>query len=238
MAKINTNNFKLSSKRIQIEKSNTKVLIYLSVAVVALVFSLVATQALWKQFQYQGKVLSLRNKANDQLDKNIKTAAQLQAQYVVFDTSSESIIGTNEPNSKVVLNALPSKYDFPALATSLENLMNTSGVGISSITGTDDQLNAEQTSTSPAPKEIPFTIAGKGSYASIQTLINNIEKSTRPIKINKITYKGTDGAMDVNIEAVTYYQPLKKLDLEKKVIKPEGSNTKTKTETTTSEAKN
>ena len=44
--------------------------------------------------------------------------------------------------------------------------------------------------------------------------------------------------MDVNIEAITYYQPLKKLDLEKKVIKPEGSNTKTKTETTTSEAKN
>lgn len=231
MAKINPDNFKLSSKRLQIEKSNTKVLIYLSLAVVALAFSLVASQSLWKQLQYQNKVLGLRNEANKQLEENIKTTSQLQAQYVVFDTAPESIIGNNEPNSTVVLNALPSKYDFPALATSLENLMNTSGVGISSITGTDDQLNAEQTSIDPSPKEIPFTITGKGSYASIQTLIGNMEKSTRPIKVTKISYKGTDSAMDVTIDAITYYQPLKKLDLDKKVVKPSGADTKKKTDT-------
>lgn len=220
MSKINTDNFRLSTKRLQIEKSNTKVLIAISVAVVFLVFSLVATQALYKQLKYQNNVISLRNKAVDQLKKNISSSKELEAQYIVFDTAPKSIIGNSDPNSKVVLNALPSKYDFPALATSLEALLNTSGVSIESINGTDDQVSAEQSSISPKPIEIPFTITAKGSYASMQNLIKNVERSTRPIKINSMSLKGSDSNMQVDITATTYYQPLKNLDLEKKIITP------------------
>ncbi len=218
MAKFNTDNFRLSTKRLQIEKSNTKVLIAISVAVVFLVFSLVATQALYKQLKYQNKVIGLRNQAVKQLEKNISATKELEAQYIAFDTSPESIIGNSDSNSKVVLNSLPSKYDFPALATSLEGLLNTSGVTISSITGTDDQVTAEQSSTSPKPTEIPFTVSAKGSYASVQTLIKNIERSTRPIKINTINFTGTDNDISVEITGVTYYQPLKMIDLNKKVV--------------------
>jgi Tfp pilus assembly protein PilO len=218
MAKFNPDNFRLSTKRLQIEKSNTKVLIAIGIAVVFLVFSLVATQALYKQFKYQNKVISLRSKAVKQLEKNIDATKELEAQYIAFDTSPESIIGNSDPNSKVVLNALPSKYDFPALATSLEGLLNTSGVSISSITGTDDQVTAEQSSVSPKPIEIPFTISAKGSYASVQTLIKNIERSTRPVKINTLTFTGTDNDISVEITGVTYYQPLKMIDLNKKVV--------------------
>lgn len=220
MSKINTDNFRLSTKRLQIEKSNTKVLIAISVAVVFLVFSLVATQALYKQLKYQNKVISLRNQAVDQLKKNISATKELEAQYIVFDTASKSIIGNSDPNSKVVLNALPSKYDFPALATSLEALLSTSGVAIDSINGVDDQVTAEQSSVSPKPIEIPFTITAKGSYASIQDLVKNIERSTRPIKIVNISLKGTDSNIQASIKGITYYQPLKNLDLEKKIIAP------------------
>lgn len=231
MSKINSDNFRLSTKRLQIEKSNTKVLIAISVAVVFLVFSLVATQALYKQLKYQNSVISLRNKAVDQLKKNISATKELEAQYIVFDTAPKSIVGNSDPNSKVVLNALPSKYDFPALATSLESLLNTSGVSISSITGTDDQITAEQSSIEPKPVEIPFTITAKGSYASIQNLVKNIERSTRPIKIVNITLKGTDSNMEAAIKASTYYQPLKNLDLDKKVITPKETKKAAKTTT-------
>lgn len=232
MAKINTDNFKLSSKHLQIEKSNKKVLIAISLAVVALVFSLVACQSLWKQMTYQNLVLGKRTTAVKQLEKNLTATKQLEAQYIVFDTAPESIIKTSDPNSKVVLNALPSKYDFPALATSLEALLNTSGVSIDSITGTDDQLNAEISSINPKPLEIPISISAKGSYESIQTLVKNIERSTRPIKINTISLKGSDSNIQATITATTYYQPLKKLDLEKKVI-TNNSTTKQATKTGT-----
>ncbi len=233
MGKFNTDNFRLSTKRLQIEKSNTKVLIAISVAVVFLVFSLVATQALYKQLKYQNNVISLRNQAVGQLKKNISATKELEAQYIAFDTAPESITGNSDPNSKVVLNALPSKYDFPALATSLESLLNTSGVAIESITGTDDQVKAEQSNINPKPIEIPFTINAKGSYASIQSLVKNIERSTRPIKINAISLKGSDSSMKVSITATTYYQPLKNLDLEKKIITPKETKkvVKTKAET-------
>ena len=236
MAKFDANNFNLSSKRLQIDKSNTKVLIYISLAVVALVFALVASFSLWKQIQYQNKVLSLRNKAADQLEKNKKATAQLQAQYVAFDTASESIIGNSDANSKVVLNALPSKYDFPALATSLENLVGKSSVALVSITGTDDQLNAKQTSIEPQPVDIPFSMSVKGSYDSIKTFISNLEKSTRPIKVTKISLSGTEGTMQVDIAAVTQYQPLKILDLDKKQVSQNSAKNKSSTQTNTQKA--
>ncbi len=226
MAKLSSDNFKLSSKRLQIDKSNTKVLIYISLAVIALVFALVASLSLWKQIQYQNKVLSLRNKAVDQLEKNKKATAQLQAQYVAFDTASESIIGNSDANSKVVLNALPSKYDIPALATSLESLMNQSGVNIVGISGTDDQASAQQSSNEPQPTEIPFSLTANGSYDSVKKLVANLEKSTRPITIKTIKYSGTESDLQVNIDAVTYYQPLKTLDLNKKQVSQNSTNTK------------
>ncbi len=238
MAKFNSDNFKLSSKRLQIDKSNTKVLIYISLAVVALVFALVASFSLWKQIQYQNKVLSLRNKAVDQLEKNKKATAQLQAQYVAFDTASESIIGNSDPNSKVVLNALPSKYDFPALITSIDNLaQKTPGIALDALGGTDEQLTAEQSSADPKPVEIPLTLSGQGSYDSVKQFIKNIERTTRPIKVKTISISGGEGSMKTDVVAATQYQPLKILQIQKQKVSSGSSKATTKQTNTQKAAK-
>jgi cell division protein FtsL len=213
-----TTTFGLSTKRLKIEKSNTKVLIAVCVAVVVVVFSIIAGRALYKQYQYQAHVLSLRNKASRQLQTNIAQSQALAASYTAFNTAPESIMGNNENNSKIVLNALPSKYDFPALATSLEGLMSASKVAIGSISGTDEQATAEQSAIDPQPKEVGFAIGGKGSYAAVQTLVINMERSTRPMVVSDISFKGSDSDMTFSIKGVTYYQPLKQLDLQKKVV--------------------
>lgn len=227
MAKINSDNFKLSSKHLQIDKSNTKVLIYISLAVVALVFAIVASLSLWKQVQYQNKVLSLRNKAVDQLEKNKKATAQLQAQFVAFDTATESIIGNGDPNSKVVLNALPSKYDFPALITSIDNLgQKTPGISLDALGGSDEQLTAQQSSPEPQPVEVPLSLSGQGSYDSVKQFIKNIERTTRPIKIKTISISGAEGSMKADVVAVTQYQPLKVLEIKKEKVSQSGSAAK------------
>ncbi len=227
MAKINSDNFKLSSKHLQIDKSNTKVLIYISLAVVALVFAIVASLSLWKQVQYQNKVLSLRNKAVDQLEKNKKATAQLQAQFVAFDTATESIIGNSDPNSKVVLNALPSKYDFPALITSIDNLgQKTPGISLDALGGIDEQLTAQQSSSEPAPVEVPLSLSGQGSYDAVKQFIKNIERTTRPIKIKTISISGAEGSMKADVVAVTQYQPLKVLEIKKEKVSQSGSASK------------
>jgi len=106
-----------------------------------------------------------------------------------------------------------------------------------SITGTDDQLNAKQTSIEPQPIDIPFSMSVKGSYDSIKTFIGNLEKSTRPIKVTKVSMSGSEGSMQVDITGVTQYQPLKILDLDKKQVPQNGSKTTAKTQTSTNTQK-
>lgn len=219
---------KTSIKHLQIDKANSVVIIAAAATTAIVVFSLVAAQSLYKQMAYQNKVINLRNKAKNQLQTNIKTVDSLQKSFTNFEDSTESVIGTADKNSKIVLDALPSKYDFPALATSLDGIIKQSGVSVTSITGTDNEASAAQDSPNPKPVEIPFTTVSSGSFLATQKLIANIEASIRPFKIKQISYKGSDSSMTVTINGNTYYQPEKKLVVEQKVIS-NGSKTVKKT---------
>jgi hypothetical protein len=167
---------------------------------------------------YQNKVIGLRNTANKHLGDNIKSVTALKTSYDAFENSSESVIGTADKNSKIVLDSLPSKYDFPALATSLEGLIATSGDTIVGITGTDDEALAKQDSTAPIPIEIPFEISAKGDFSSLQKLIANMERSIRPFKVTAINVSGSGNNLQIKVTAKTYYQPEKKLEVEQKII--------------------
>jgi hypothetical protein len=213
-----------SIKHLQIDKANMQVVIAVSVAVAIVVFSAVATTYLFKKMSYQNKVISLRSKANKQLEANITATKELVQAYNGFDGASESVIGNSDKNSTVILNALPSKYDFPALATSLEALIANSGSKITSITGTDDAANAEQNSLAPKPIEIPFEISASGNFASSQKLVTDLERSIRPFQILGLVLAGKDSELTTTIKAKTYYQPETKLGIKDEIV-PNGSGT-------------
>ncbi len=221
--------FKVSSKHLQIDKANQLILISAAVTTVIVVFSLVADNSLIKQMGYQNKVIGLRSKANTQLATNIKNVTSLKTSYEAFENTNESVIGTADKNSKIVLDSLPSKYDFPALATSLEALINGSGSTIVNITGTDNEADAQQDSATPQTVEIPFEVSAKGTFTTAQKLILDMERSIRPFKIASITLSGSDTTLDTKVSAKTYYQPEKRLGVQQKVI----TNGKTTVKTTT-----
>lgn len=214
-------NEKTSKKHGLISKNNTRMFVILAVAGVILSFSLVSSITLIKRMNYQAKVINERTKVQKQLKDNLSAVDSLLAAYKNFDSAAESVIGTSDSNSKIVLDALPSKYDFPALATSLENLLVNGGFSDINITGSDNEATAEQNSTTPKPIEIPFTISAKGTYANLQTLIGNLQRSIRPFKILKldITASANADSMNFTISAVTYYQPEKNLDIPLKEVK-------------------
>ncbi len=214
-------NEKTSKKHGLISKNNTRMFVILVVAGVILSFSLVSSITLIKRMNYQAKVINERTKVQKQLKDNLSAVDSLLAAYKNFDSAAESVIGTSDSNSKIVLDALPSKYDFPALATSLENLLVNGGFSDINITGSDNEATAEQNSTTPKPIEIPFTISAKGTYANLQTLIGNLQRSIRPFKILKldITASANADSMNFTISAVTYYQPEKNLDIPLKEVK-------------------
>lgn len=213
----------LSTKHVLVDKANTTVIIAAAAAAAVVVFSLFASKALIDKISYQNKVISKRATANEQLEKNIESKDQLVASYTAFSESPESVIGTPESNSKIVLDALPSKYDFPALATSIDGIITGAGMSVESITGSDQETSAEQSSVSPTPVVVPFEFTAKGSYEAAQKLITDLQRSIRPFKINSIDFTASDGGIvSVNVVGETYYQPAKDLGIENKKVGKDG----------------
>jgi hypothetical protein len=215
-----------SSKRVQISKANTTVVIAVAICTVITAFSLVISKSLLSQRAYQSRVIKEQEKSLKVAKANNSAVSQLISSYQAFDAQDPNIIGGNAngttdrdgDNAKVVLDALPSKYDFPALISSLEKVLTQRNFKIDSITGTD---NPEDTTAPVATSaiEMPFQVGVKGSYSNIQGLIDALEHSIRPIVITSIDLSGDEANMTLSLKANTYYQPGQTLNVTTKVVK-------------------
>jgi len=219
----------ISTKRLLIDQANARIVAYVGVAAFLVVFSLVATKTLIGQAAYQNRVISKKKAAVTQLKSDIAATSQLKTAYDAFTGTSQNVLGGDPSgasnkdgdNAKIILDALPSSYDFPGLTTSLESLLGSQSVHISSITGTDDEVaqSTNQTSVSPQPVPIPFTVAVEGDYTGVQNTISAFEKSIRPMQIQSLTLAGNQGKLSLSVSAQTYYQPAKSLNIKKVVVK-------------------
>ena len=210
----------VSKKRQLIEKNNTLVFIILGIAAAILSFTISSSISLASRLRYQSRVINERVKAEKQLNLNKTTLKTLITSYESFDLAPESVLGTADRNSKIVLDALPSKYDFPAVASSIEKLVALSeGVSLRGISGVDKEAVAEQQSINPKPIEIPLSISGNASYENIQKFIQNLQLSIRPFKIKDLSLDGNQDDMSFNIDLVTYYMPEKNLEIVLKEVK-------------------
>jgi len=218
-----------SIKRVQIDKSQTTMLITTAVAAFFLAFMLVGGKALVDQIRYQNKVIGTKKDAVAQLRSNVQATSSLNNSYKAFVSTTQNVIGGNPQgtgqedgdNAKIVLDALPSKYDFPALATSLEKLVSAQNMTITSIGGSDDEVAQTEKEASPNPEtvEIPFQVSVTGNYQGSQNLITSFNRSIRPFQIKKLSLSGSQNQMTLNIDGMTYYQPAKNFNITKKVVK-------------------
>jgi Tfp pilus assembly protein PilO len=219
---------KPSEKRLLINQANSRIVAVTTAASFIVVFCLVASYTLVGQLAYQNRVLGKKKAALSQLKTDINSVQTLETSYTAFVQTPQNVLGGNThgqggmdgDNAKIVLDALPSKYDFPALATSLEKLALSQGVNIESMTGTDDEVaQTDSASSTPAPIAMPFQRTVTGNYASIQTVVKAFEKSIRPIQVQTLQLTGSDQKMQMNITAQTYYQPEKTLNIKREVVK-------------------
>lgn len=217
-----------STKRIAIDKANATLVVVVAVAAFVTVFSLVTIKVLLDQRAYQARVIEKKELARDTLQENIAAIDTLNASYQEFASSEVNVLG-GDPNGKgdrdgenprIVLDALPSKYDFPALATSIEKLVKGNGFQLTDITGTDEEIAqaGNEASASPTPVEIPFTAEAKTSQSGAKRLVQLFERSIRPIQIQKLEINGQEGQLEIAITAKTFYQPAKSLSVRNEVV--------------------
>lgn len=216
-----------SFKRLQIDKANTIMVATVAISAFVVVFSLIAARSLWVKRGFQSRLINEKETAVQQLETNLATVDELVVAYTAFVETPDNVIGGNPSgkgdkdgdNAKIVLDALPSKYDFPALATSLEKILNSKNYTINSISGTDDEIaqSAEQASTSPV--EMPFELSATGTITNAKDLLLLFERSIRPITVDTVSISGTNSELQISVTAKTYYQPEKTVNVQKKVIK-------------------
>lgn len=215
-------------KRTLIDKANSSMVITLAVAGFLVVFSLIASRALLVQRSHQSRVITEKQTAKDQLDANLQAVQKLAVSYREFVSTPDNVIGGNPQgtgdrdgdNAKIVLDALPSKYDFPAFVTGMEKLLLSQNINVSSISGTDDEIAQSIVSDNPMPVEIPFNVETQvSSYANVQSMLTTLQRSIRPIKVQSIQISGGDGQLSVGAKAVSYYQGEKGLTIQKKAVK-------------------
>lgn len=219
-----------SVKRLAIDKANARLIIIISLTVFVVVFCIVAIKALWTQRAYQSRVISAKTKTLKDVESNQKAVEKLNVSYQEFASQSTNILGGNPKgtgdrdgeNARIVLDALPSSYDYPALVSSLNKLAQLNGFKLDIITGTDDEINQSKNSgsTSPAPIEIPFTLSASNIQSADGTkFLQMFEKSIRPMKISKVNITGQGATIKILVEAKTYFQPEKKLNIKEVTIR-------------------
>lgn len=222
----------ISTKRLQIDRANSVVMVAVAVAAFLLVFTFFIDKALLSQRSYQSRVLKAKKKADQALTEDVKAAKGISSSYATFISLNPNMIGGASPvgpgpkdgnNAKIVLDALPSSYDFPALVTSIQQLLGSQSVAIHGITGTDDaiaQQASAQGTTDPVPIAIPFEVNVTGNPASIQNLFQAFQSSIRPFPIQSITMLADNTSnLTLDIKANTYYQPQKTLNITTETIK-------------------
>lgn len=218
-----------SVKRALIEKSNTTIVAVTSGAVFIVIFCAVASISLFGQFNYQNRVITADKTAVSKLEHDAIAAQTLSTAYDAFVSTPTNIIGGDPngsgaqdgSNAKIVLDALPSNYDYPALATALENILTGQSVQIQSISGTDDAASqgGNQSSANPTPQPMPFQVVVVGNYSAVQNVVHAFERSIRPFQIQTMELSGDQSQLTLTIAAQTYWQPAQNLNIQNEVVK-------------------
>jgi hypothetical protein len=216
------------TKRALIGKANSTMVIATTAAAFIFIFAAVAGKSLVGQMSYQNKVIAAKKTALEQLNTNLQARDSLQDSYNSFVAENPNMLGGNSDgeaekdgdNATLILDSLPSAYDFPALTTSLEKLITAQNLTILGIVGTDQEATEGANQSSPAPQAVamPFQIDVTGSYQSVQALTDQFQRSIRPFHILTMELSGDEGAMNAIFGAQTYYQPGKTLNIKEEVV--------------------
>lgn len=213
-----------SVKRAQVSKDQANILIILGVASVITISSLVVAKGFLSRGNYLAEVSSIKGTALQQLQENEAATASLVTKYQEFVEEDPNLLGgsidgesdKDGDNGELVLDALPSKYDFPAVAASLEKLLT--GYAISGIVGTDESA-AQAAAAGSGPVEIPFILSVTTNYIDFRDLVSSFNRSIRPIQVTRLELSGTNGNLDVSIAGKTFYQPETSVKITKETVR-------------------
>src|SRR5690606_14839432 len=105
--------------------------------------------------------------------------------------------------------------------TSIEKLIKEDPtIQLTSIEGIDEELAQAAAGGLVDPVPVPLTFGFEviGNYESSEQLIQRVQKSIRPLQITNIELTGGGGTVTLEVQAITYYQPEKIVDIKTETV--------------------
>lgn len=213
-------------KRQQIEGANKRIFLWVAAASVLVSFSIVALQLIGREFLFNLKIIDAKQEASATLTENLEEAKKLQTNIdaLISDSNLSAVKrdGDGVSNFTVVLDALPTRGDATGFADSLQKaVFPKSGVAITELSTNREQLTADEDSTdSSKPLELPFTAGFGGSVDQVRSALQDMSRVIRPIQPLEMAVRADDNTLQVSVDGITYYLPVRTVEVETRTLKP------------------
>jgi Tfp pilus assembly protein PilO len=198
--------------------SNNLIVVMLLITFLVVGISVLVSKALITSIRLDTKVVSAKGKAEKQLKEDITAAPKLVDAYAALGSQAG-----------VLADALPNTSDFPSLIVTLENMTAGAGIRLKAVApslaaAATDSTGAPVATTGdnslePTPQSYPFSITLDGNYPALLKLLDELEKSARPMRIMSMVLNGSGSTMSAQMEMETFYQDKAELPFGKETIK-------------------
>jgi len=212
-----------------IDKSNSRMILTIGIAVFIFIFSIFSAKALISQSLYHNRIITEKEKALTQLNANKKSVEELKKSFDSFKAESPNLLGgissgtgpLDGNNAKLILNSLPGSYDYPALSSSFEKILKEGGYDIASIGGAEDVdlASSNAPSGTAQPIEIPYAFSVSSDVDGTKNLLQTLESSIRPMYVDSLEIQVGENILQTRVSLHTFFTQPKTFDLGSKEIK-------------------
>lgn len=222
-------------KRTQISKANRTMFIWIAASSALVGFAIVISIFLGQKLVFNEKVLIAKNKTVSVLNANNKIVDDLKTNVRVLDTNTDLAKVKANPSDQtiqVILDALPSDANSPALGASLQSKLLAGIPGLTLISlqvdpvqgieslSTNATTVSGDTSTVTTDNEITFRFSVSGNQDSLLQALTNLERSIRTIDVTNLQIQNQGSSQVMTVQGRAFYEPAKTITLYDKVVKP------------------
>lgn len=212
-------------KRAQIASANKTMFIFVAGVSALLGFTIVAVIFLSQMLFFNERVLAEKDKTVNNLKSNNKIVTDLEKNIKKLDANTlliKSKANVDDKTIQVILDALPSEVNSPALASSLEQKLLTNitleSLDVKPVDGVENLNSISGVNTT---NEINFTFTVVGNASALKKILLNLESSIRTIDVVSIRIDGQSDpeSQRLTVAGKAFYEPAVKVELKEKVVK-------------------
>lgn len=223
-------------KRQQISNANRTMFMWVAAVSAVVGIAIVGSILLYQKAVFNERVLAVKDKTVNTLRDNNKVIPELEDKIRQMNTN-QALTDAMAPNQtqpiRVVLDALPSEANSPALGSSLQSkflndpALKIESLNVDPVLGVESQAQGNVQDASGAAETAANEITFRFSVSvdinnanALKELLQRLERSIRAIDITSLKIEAQSNRLVLSVEGRAFYEPAKTVQLQEETVKP------------------